>query len=52
VQYTNATNTLMSGGGGDGGLGRIRINTRDGSYAKANTAVEWAVLTTGTLTTK
>jgi hypothetical protein len=38
---------FASAGAGGGGLGRIRINTRDGMYTKANTAVEDGSLTTG-----
>lgn len=39
-------------GGGGGGLGRIRINTPDQTYTKANTTVEDGVLTVGTLATR
>jgi hypothetical protein len=38
---------FASGGAGGGGLGRIRINTRDGMYTKANTAVEDGSVSTG-----
>lgn len=39
-------------GGGGGGLGYVRINTADGSYAKANTTIEAASLSTGTVKTR
>ena len=51
----NATNTgaaeVMAGGGG-GGLGRIRINTADGTYTKSNTSIEAGALTSGTIATR
>jgi hypothetical protein len=51
--YTNsATVTFFSAGGGGGGLGRVRINTQDGTYVKGNTTVESAALTTGVLQTR
>jgi hypothetical protein len=51
--YTNSTSvTIFAGGGGGGGLGRVRINTRDSMYTKANTAIEAAALTTGSLATR
>jgi hypothetical protein len=39
-------------GGGGGGVGRIRINTLNGSYTADSTASLNAVLTTGTLSTR
>lgn len=39
-------------GGGGGGLGRVRINTADGTYTKASTAVEEAVVSTGMIATR
>lgn len=47
----DATTAPYSGGGGGGGLGRIRINTLTGSYTRAATTVEDAVLTTGLIVT-
>ena len=38
--------------GGGGGLGRIRINTADATYVKANTTVENGALSTGTIRTR
>jgi hypothetical protein len=43
---------FTSGGAGGGGLGRVRINSQDGTYAKANTAIEDATLTTGMFATR
>jgi hypothetical protein len=40
----------VSGGGG-GGMGRLRVNTKDGTYTKANSAIEAAVTTTGIVKT-
>jgi len=51
AHYSSAQ-TYLSGGGGGGGWGRIRINTADGIYAKASSAVEDAVLTTGVVSTR
>lgn len=42
---------FASAGAGGGGLGRVRINTVDGVYSKASTAVEDASLTTGSIAT-
>src|SRR5438046_1499363 len=39
-------------GAGGGGLGRLRINTRDGVYSKASTAVEAAATSAGVLSTR
>jgi hypothetical protein len=52
VPYTITPNTLMTSGGGGGGLGRIRINTASGAYTKASTAIEAGALSTGILTTR
>jgi hypothetical protein len=53
VNYTNSPSVMeISAGSGGGGLGRIRINTVDGTYTKANTAVEAGALSTGTLATR
>jgi hypothetical protein len=53
ASYTASTSvTYFWGGAGAGGLGRVRINTRDGTYTKANTTIEAAALTTGTLATR
>jgi len=41
----------VSGSGG-GGLGRIRINTVDGTYTKASSATEGGALTSGTIATR
>jgi hypothetical protein len=43
---------FTSAGSGGGGLGRIRVNTRDGTYSLANTAVEDGAVTTGTHATR
>ncbi|NVB83206.1 MAG: hypothetical protein HOV81_32840 [Kofleriaceae bacterium] len=51
ASYTTSV-TRFWGGGGGGGLGRVRINTRDGSYTKASSTIEAAALTTGTLETR
>lgn len=48
---TNQTGNVSSGGGG-GGLGRIRINTPDRTYIKANTVVEAGATSVGTLSTR
>lgn len=51
--YTNSPTVMyLSGGGGGGGLGRVRINTRDGTYTKTNTTIEAAAVTTGRLATR
>ena len=42
----SANNFIVAGGGG-GGVGRIRINTLDGSFAKASTAIIAGRLTAG-----
>ncbi len=39
-------------GGGGGGMGRIRINTADGTYTKASSAVEDGVVSAGTIETR
>jgi len=39
-------------GSGGGGLGRIRINTADGTYVKANSAVESGDTSVGTIATR
>ncbi len=39
-------------GGGGGGLGRIRLNTPDRTYLKANTVVEAGATSVGTLSTR
>ena len=52
---TNCTTTgiqATASGGGGGGLGRIRVNTASGSYTKASSAVEQAVVTAGTVATR
>ncbi|MGN6110451.1 MAG: hypothetical protein ACTHU0_35435 [Kofleriaceae bacterium] len=41
----------MSGGGG-GGLGRIRINTTDGTYVKSSQSIENGAVTTGAIQTR
>jgi len=41
----------MTGAGG-GGMGRVRINTKSGTYTKASSAVEAAVVTTGVVSTR
>ena len=48
----DTTTPLGGAGGGGGGLGRIRINTRDGSYLKFNTSIEEGALTTGSLSAR
>lgn len=40
------------GGGGGGGLGRIRINTKDGTYAKVSSAIVAGDISTGTVSTR
>ncbi len=53
VPYTNNTSvTRLHAGGGGGGLGRIRINTRDGSYVKSSSSIEAAVVSVGTVQTR
>jgi hypothetical protein len=42
---------LVTGGGG-AGMGRIRINTADGTYTKASSAVEDGVVSAGTIETR
>lgn len=49
--YSTSISVVAAGGGG-GGLGRIRINTPDRTYTKANTVVEGGVTSTGTLATR
>lgn len=46
------TSLYRTAGGGGGGLGRVRINTRDGSYMKASSTLEDAVVSTGTIVTR
>lgn len=48
----DASSEPYSGGGGGGGLGRIRINTRTGSYARTASTIEDGALTTGTIATR
>jgi hypothetical protein len=48
----NAPATPISAGGGGGGLGRIRINTADGTYTKASSAIEAGSGSTGKLATR
>ncbi len=53
VFYSNANSARgFSSGAGGGGMGRVRINTKDGTYTKSSTTVEAAVLTAGTLKTR
>lgn len=47
-----ATSDAAATGGGGGGLGRIRINTRTGSYDKDTSVVEAGALTTATVQTR
>jgi len=47
----NVGSALISGGGG-GGIGRVRINTRDTMYQRPNTVVEAAMVTTGLIKTR
>lgn len=49
---TSMTNVVMNGGAGGGGLGRVRINTADGTYSKSSSAEESAAITTGTVRTR
>ncbi len=42
---TSSPNTTAGGGGG--GLGRVRINSGDGTYSKSQTTIENAVVTAG-----
>lgn len=51
TSYSSLPPTIGSGGGG-GGLGRIRVNTRDGTYTKASSAIEAGSITTGTIATR
>lgn len=51
VAYATSISVVAAGGGG-GGLGRIRINTPDRIYTKANTAIEGGATATGTLATR
>jgi hypothetical protein len=39
----------VTAGGGGGGLGRLRINTADGTYMKSATTIEVAVTTSGVI---
>lgn len=48
----NANGPTGTAGGGGGGLGRARINTRDRTYFKANSVVEGAMTSVGTLATR
>lgn len=43
---------VKSTGGGGGGLGRVRINTKDATYVKSSSTIEDAALTTGELSTR
>jgi hypothetical protein len=43
---------LFVGGGAGGGLGRIRINTENGSYTKSTSAVEEGDVSTGIISTR
>jgi hypothetical protein len=52
VPYFSTANYIFVAAGGGGGLGYIRINTRDGSYTKASTSTESGVLTTGPIRTR
>jgi hypothetical protein len=47
-----STSIRKTTGGGGGGLGRVRINTKDGTYVKSSSVVEDAALTTGTISTR
>ncbi len=49
---SNANSPTARAGGGGGGLGRARINTRDRTYFKANSVVEGAAISVGTLATR
>lgn len=44
--------TPLTTGGGGGGLGRIRINTADGTYTKASSAVEDGIVSSGIIRTR
>jgi hypothetical protein len=48
----NTGSGSFTGGSGGGGLGRIRINTKDQTYSKANTTLEDGLLTVGTTRTR
>jgi hypothetical protein len=48
----NGADGIYGAGGGGGGLGRIRINTQDGTYRKSATTSEIGALTTGQLLTR
>ncbi len=52
VPTATGANLIISSGGGGGGLGRMRINTATGMYTKANTTVEAAAVTVGTVATR
>jgi hypothetical protein len=48
-----ATNGQVTGAGGGGGsVGRIRINTADGTYVKSSGTIEAGALTTGKIATR
>lgn len=49
---TGATISYAITGGGGGGLGRIRVNTPNASYAKETSVIEAGQVTTGTLATR
>jgi len=51
VAHTGTT-SIYSAGGGGGGLGRLRINTADGTYTNSNTTIEAAATTSGVVTTR
>lgn len=52
IPNLGAGGVAVTAGGGGGGHGRIRINTPDQTYTKANTTVEDGVLSVGTLSTR
>jgi hypothetical protein len=47
-----STGSALFSGGGGGGLGRVRINTKDTTYQRPNTVVEAAALTSGLIKTR
>ncbi|MDQ3365316.1 MAG: hypothetical protein M3680_07810 [Myxococcota bacterium] len=48
----NTPDSKHASGGGGGGLGRVRINTADGTYVKSSEAVEDGSLTTDVIRTR
>lgn len=52
INYVGVPSNVITAGGGGGGLGRIRINTPEGTYTKSNLSIEDGSLSTGVLSTR